>query len=65
MVQAFYRRKMDVFKKKKHLPETNKLHRVIRQANLSRKRNRSDASEGGVGTSSGCDPLSMGPSSIH
>ena len=43
---------MDVFTKKKHLPETNKLRRVIRQANLSRKRKRSNASEGGVGTSS-------------
>ena len=53
MGQAFYRRKMDGFAKKKHLPETNKLRRVIRQANLSRKRKRYDVSEGGVGTSLG------------
>ena len=43
---------MDVFKKKKHLPETIELRRVIRQANISRKRKRSDASKGGIGTSS-------------
>ena len=52
MGQAFYRHKMDVFKKKKHLPETIELRRVIRQANLSRKRKISYASKGGVGTSS-------------
>ena len=52
MGQAFYRRKMDGFKKKKHLPETIELQRVIRQVELSRKRKRSDVSEGGVETSS-------------
>ena len=43
---------MDGFKKKKHLLETIELQRVIRQAELSRKRKRSDVSEGGVETSS-------------
>ena len=52
MGQEFYRRKMDVFKKKKNLPKTIELRGVIRQANISRKHKRSDASEGGVGTSS-------------
>ena len=52
MGQEFYRCKMDVFKKKKHLLETIELRIVIRQANLSRKLKRSDAFEGGVGTSS-------------
>ena len=51
MGQAFYRRKMDGFKKKHHLLETVKLHKVIRQEELSRKCKTFDVSEGVVATS--------------
>ena len=52
MCQEYYRRKMDGLKKEKHLRETIEIRRVIRIENLSRKRKKSNASEGGVGTSS-------------
>jgi hypothetical protein len=51
MGQAFYRRKIDGFKKKNHLPETTELSIVMRKTEKNRKRKISDVSEGGVRTS--------------
>ena len=51
MGQAFYRRKIDGFKKKNYLPEKTELSIVIRTTNKNRKHKIYDVFEGGVGTS--------------